>query len=126
MEFGALENDKAADISPEGFEELLNEFSSDFAPLRGLAKELHALIFPMRDGKIFTGTGTDQMSVQGVYNGMADAFHRSAPSFQCYKVSATFTSALLETGTLSLKDFCSISHTKTAGILVSPGLQLQG
>jgi thiamine kinase-like enzyme len=82
MDFGAVGRDKAADMSPEGFEGILDEFSSDFAPLRGLAKELHALIFPVRDGKIFTGTETDQVAVQRVYDGMADAFNRSALAFQ--------------------------------------------
>lgn len=81
MDFGALGQDKAADMSPEGFEGILDEFSSDFAPLRGLAKKLHALIFPVRDGKIFTGTETDQVAVQRVYDGMANAFHRSALVF---------------------------------------------
>ncbi|KAK0703969.1 hypothetical protein B0T26DRAFT_744601 [Lasiosphaeria miniovina] len=60
MDFGAVGRDKAADMSPEGFEGILGEFSSDFAPLQGLAKELHALIFPVRDGEIFTVTETDQ------------------------------------------------------------------
>ncbi|KAI0096994.1 hypothetical protein GGR51DRAFT_541928 [Nemania sp. FL0031] len=78
MDFGAVGQDKTADMSPEGFEGILDEFSSDFAPLRGLAKELHALIFPVRNGKIFTGTETDQVAVQGLYDGMADAFKRSA------------------------------------------------
>ncbi len=59
MDFGALGQDKAADMSPEGFKRLLDEFSSDFAPLRGLAKELHALIFPVRNRKIFTAIETD-------------------------------------------------------------------
>lgn len=81
MDFGALGQDKAADMSPEGFEGILDEFSSDFASLRGLAKKLHALIFPVRDGKIFTGTETDQVAVQRVYDGMADAFNRSALVF---------------------------------------------
>ncbi|KAJ5244000.1 Protein kinase-like domain protein [Penicillium chrysogenum] len=82
MDFGAVGRDKAADMSPEGFEGILDEFSSDFAPLRGLAKELHALIFPVRDGKIFTGTETDQVAVQRLYDGFADAFNRSALAFQ--------------------------------------------
>ena len=83
MDFGAFGQDKAADMSPEGFEGILDEFSSDFAPLQGLARELHALIFPVQDGKIFTGTETDQVAVQRVYDGMADAFNRSALAFQC-------------------------------------------
>ena len=82
MDFGALGQDKATDMSPEGFKGILDEFSSDFAPLRGLAKELHALIFPVRDGKIFTGTETDQVAVQRLYDRMADTFNKSALAFQ--------------------------------------------
>ncbi|GAB1210924.1 hypothetical protein ATERTT37_000034 [Aspergillus terreus] len=82
MDFGAVGRDKAADMSTEGFEGILAEFSPDFAPLQGLARELHTLIFPMRDGKIFTGTETDPVAVQRLYDGMADAFSWSASAFQ--------------------------------------------
>ncbi|KAL2822476.1 hypothetical protein BJX63DRAFT_427041 [Aspergillus granulosus] len=82
MDFGAVGRDKAADMSPEGFEGILDEFCSDFAPLRGLAKELHTLIFPVRDGNIFTGTERDQVAVQRLYDGMKHAFNRSALAFQ--------------------------------------------
>ncbi|CAG7555255.1 unnamed protein product [Fusarium equiseti] len=81
MDFGAVGRDKAADMSPEGFEGILNEFSSAFTPLRGLAKELHELIFPVRDGKIFTGTDTDQVAIQRLYDGMAGAFKRNVLAF---------------------------------------------
>lgn len=82
MDFGAVGRDKVADMSHEGLKGILNEFSSDFAALRGLAKKLHALIFPIRDGRIFTGTETDWAAVQRLYDVMADAFNRSALAFQ--------------------------------------------
>lgn len=82
MDFGAIGRDKAVDMSPEGFEGILGEFSSDFVPLCGLAKELHELVFPMREGKIFTGTDMDPVAVQRLYSGMADAFNRSALVFR--------------------------------------------
>ncbi|KID95623.1 Protein kinase-like domain protein, partial [Metarhizium majus ARSEF 297] len=71
MDFGAVGRDRAADMSPEGFEGILDEFCSDFAPLRGLAKELHALLFPVRQGKIFTGMDTDPVAVEMLHGGMA-------------------------------------------------------
>ncbi|CAN9208921.1 unnamed protein product [Alternaria alternata] len=77
MDFGGVGRHKAADMSPEGFEGILEEFSSDFVPLQGLARELHALMFPVREGKIFTGTDTDHVAVQKLYNDIADAFTRS-------------------------------------------------
>ncbi|KAM7184332.1 hypothetical protein V8F20_012264 [Naviculisporaceae sp. PSN 640] len=84
MDFGGVARDKAADMSSEGFEGILGEFSSDFVPLRGLAKELHALVFPASDGDMegFSGPETDQGTVQRDYDGMADAFNRSALAFR--------------------------------------------
>lgn len=82
MDFPSVGQAKAADMSPEGFPGVLEEFSADFAPLRGLAKELHTLLFPVHDGKIFTGTDAEQKGVERLYDGMADAFNRSALEFQ--------------------------------------------
>jgi len=65
-------------MSLEGFPRILDEFSADFASLRGLAEELHALLFPLRDGEIITGTETSQVAIAQLYGGMADAFKRSA------------------------------------------------
>lgn len=73
---------KAADMSTEGFLAILDEFSADFAHLRGLAIELHALVFPVRDGRIFTGTETEQVVVEGLYTAMADAFRWGALALQ--------------------------------------------
>ena len=82
MDFRSVGREKAADMKPDGFSGILSEFSADFAPLRDLAKELHALIFPLRDGQIFTGTETEQVAVERLYDGMADTFNRSALAFQ--------------------------------------------
>ncbi|KAK1831668.1 hypothetical protein QBC39DRAFT_406418 [Podospora conica] len=81
MDFGAVRRSKEADMGPEGFEAILDEFSPDFAPVRGLAKELHTLLFPLRDGKLFTGTEIDQAAAKRLYDSMAAAFHRWASSF---------------------------------------------
>ncbi|KAL7928908.1 hypothetical protein V8C35DRAFT_332049 [Trichoderma chlorosporum] len=78
MDFPAVGRAEAADMSLEGFEGILSEFSANFVPLKGLAKELHGLIFPVRDGVIFTGTDMEQAAVERLYTGMADAFTRSA------------------------------------------------
>ncbi|KAK3393945.1 hypothetical protein B0H63DRAFT_555233 [Podospora didyma] len=47
MDFRAVRRDEAADMSAEGFWAILDEFSPDFASVRDLAKELHALLFPL-------------------------------------------------------------------------------
>ncbi|EGX94962.1 Protein kinase-like domain [Cordyceps militaris CM01] len=77
MDFNDVRQAKVADMSPDGFEHILNEFSARFAPLCGLATELHRLIFPIRDGGIFTKTETDQAAVERLYQGIGDAFNHS-------------------------------------------------
>ena len=82
MDLGAVRRDKAADMSSEGFLAILEEFSPDFASMRDLAKELNALLFPLRDGKIITGTETDRAVVERLYGEMAQPFHQRSFSFQ--------------------------------------------
>ncbi|KAI1132124.1 kinase-like domain-containing protein [Nemania abortiva] len=78
LDFVSVGLAKEADMSLDGFSTILDEFSPDFAPLRELAKELHELVFPMRDGRIFTGTDTDQSAAEQLYDEIADAFNQSA------------------------------------------------
>lgn len=80
-DFESMKYAKYADMTPEGFLGVLEEFSADFAPLRDLAKELHGLLFPLRDGKIFIGTEMAPVAVEQLYDGMAKAFERSANTF---------------------------------------------
>ncbi|PVH80024.1 hypothetical protein DL98DRAFT_629814 [Cadophora sp. DSE1049] len=82
MDFYSVRQAKMADMGPEGFPRILDEFSADFASLRGLAEDLHALLFPLRDGKIFIGTETSEAAIEKLYSGMADAFKQSALKFQ--------------------------------------------
>ncbi len=69
-------------MSPEGFLGILDEFSADFASLRDPAKKLHELIFPVRHGEIFTGTETEPVAIERLYDGMVDAFNQAALGFQ--------------------------------------------
>lgn len=82
LDFGGVGREKAVDMNPEGFLEIIDEFSSDFDHLRGLAMELHALLFPLRNGKIFTGTNMDRVSTEQLYDRMANAFDRAARTFR--------------------------------------------
>lgn len=77
MDFNGVRQAKIADMSAEGFKHILNEFSVRFTPLRGLASELHRLIFPMSGGGVFAKTETDQAAVKRLYQGMIDAFNHS-------------------------------------------------
>lgn len=74
LNFRAVWEAVAADMSLEGFEGVLEEFSADFVPLTDLARKLHGLIFPVRDGVIFTGTDENEKAAARLCNEIADAF----------------------------------------------------
>jgi hypothetical protein len=59
---------------------ILSEFSKDFEHLKGLAKELRDLLFPIREGELFTGTDLGQAGVNRLYDEVIDAFDRSIAS----------------------------------------------
>ncbi|EHK21283.1 uncharacterized protein TRIVIDRAFT_134280, partial [Trichoderma virens Gv29-8] len=82
MDFRAVGEAKTADMSPKGFEGILGEFSTEFIPLKDLAKELHELLFPMHDGMILTGTEIKSEAVKRLYEKMSKAFYDRAHTFQ--------------------------------------------
>ncbi|KAI1358449.1 hypothetical protein F5Y08DRAFT_350831 [Xylaria arbuscula] len=61
----------------EGFPRILEEFSTEFAHLKDLARRLHQLLFPVRDGAIFTGTDTDEARIKELYDGVIGTFHEA-------------------------------------------------
>lgn len=78
QDFDAVEKAVAADMSPEGFKGILEEFSPDFNELKDLAKELHELIFPVRDEPIFTGYNKDKKAAAWLRDEIQGAIRRSA------------------------------------------------
>ncbi|KAL6793193.1 hypothetical protein J3E68DRAFT_438050 [Trichoderma sp. SZMC 28012] len=74
LDFHAVEEAVAADMSPKGFEGILGEFSPNFVELKDLARKLHGLLFPVHNGVIFTGTYKDEKAATWLFNEMADAF----------------------------------------------------
>jgi hypothetical protein len=82
MDFLAVGKAKLADMEPEGFEMILKEFSTPFVHLTGLARELHALLFPVRGGETFIDTDTDASDVQRLYDGMAKTFDAKAQALR--------------------------------------------
>jgi hypothetical protein len=74
VDFKSVSQNKTIDMTPDGFSEILNEFSKDFKHRKGLAKELHELLFSIRDGGPFTGTDMDQDGINRLYDGLIDAF----------------------------------------------------
>ncbi|KAI1171974.1 kinase-like domain-containing protein [Nemania sp. FL0916] len=77
MDFYSVGQRKAADMSPEGFLGILDQFSTEFAPLRGLATKLHGLIFPLRN-----------VAAKKLYDNIADAFTQSALGYPPIEAAA--------------------------------------
>lgn len=50
---------KLGDMDKNGFEDIMAEFAPKFEWLKPLARELWKVLFPIRDGAIFTGTFRD-------------------------------------------------------------------
>ncbi|KAL5083804.1 hypothetical protein Trisim1_000852 [Trichoderma cf. simile WF8] len=81
LDFDAVEKAVAADMSPEGFKGILEEFSPGFNELKDLAKELHELIFPVRDEPIlagYPGYNKDKKAAAWLRDEIQGAIRRSA------------------------------------------------
>ncbi|OBT60889.1 hypothetical protein VE03_09937 [Pseudogymnoascus sp. 23342-1-I1] len=68
---------KLGHIDKNGFEDIIAEFAPRFENLKGLARELRNVLFPIRDGAIFTGTFRDN---DIMYDGMIKAFNSTITS----------------------------------------------
>jgi hypothetical protein len=69
-----IARNKVGDMGKNQFENVIAEFAPMFKDLKPLARELRTVMFPIRDGDIFTGTfrNSDIM-----YDGMIKAFNRA-------------------------------------------------
>ncbi|KFY37211.1 hypothetical protein V495_07294 [Pseudogymnoascus sp. VKM F-4514 (FW-929)] len=65
---------KTADMGEEGFKEVLKEFSPEFEGLKGLAETLRQILFPVKDGKIWTWTDMSPEGTNQLYDDMIGAF----------------------------------------------------
>jgi hypothetical protein len=72
---------KIDDISKENFEKITSEFSPKFKDLKGLAEDLRQVLFPQRDGLLFTGTDDKPEDVDRLYDGLINAFDVAASSY---------------------------------------------
>ncbi|KAJ5853132.1 hypothetical protein N7534_005675 [Penicillium rubens] len=69
---------KTEDMHAERFRTIMDEFTPEFEVLFDLPEELRDLLFPMRDGKLWTGTDHTTQGTASLYNGMIDAFDNAA------------------------------------------------
>lgn len=65
---------KSRDMGQDGFQTILEEFSPEFHTLKPLAERLRQVLFPLRDGMIWTGTHSSPEAVDTLYDGMIRVF----------------------------------------------------
>ncbi|KFY94080.1 hypothetical protein V500_03420 [Pseudogymnoascus sp. VKM F-4518 (FW-2643)] len=65
---------KTADMGKEGFNAILEEFSPEFEGLKKLARTLRGILFPLKDGKIWTWTDISPEGTDKLYDDMIGAF----------------------------------------------------
>ncbi|KAG9238033.1 hypothetical protein BJ875DRAFT_532559 [Amylocarpus encephaloides] len=75
--YAQIARNKIGDMDKNGFERIVAEFAPNFEILKHLARELRNVLFPIRDGAIFTGTFSDNSIM---YDGMSKAFNRGRGS----------------------------------------------
>ena len=68
---------KKSNMEKGDFEEITAEFPAEFESLKGLAEELRGILFPIRDGALFTGTYRDP---DKLYRPMIEVFKRAIAS----------------------------------------------
>jgi serine/threonine protein kinase len=71
---------KALDMDKDNFPNILDEFTPEFHSLKPLAESLRQIIFPVRDGGIWTGTEGSPEAVDRLYDGMIRAFEGAISS----------------------------------------------
>jgi hypothetical protein len=71
---------KSLDMDQDSFQGILEEFIPDFHLLKPLAESPRQILFPLRDGVIWTGTGGSPEAVDKLYDGMIRTFEEAIAS----------------------------------------------
>ncbi|KAH6667704.1 hypothetical protein B0J14DRAFT_658488 [Halenospora varia] len=72
--YAEIANTKRGHMDKNGFKDIIAEFAPKFEGRKQLARELRSVLFPIKDGAIFTGTFRDH---DIMYDGMINAFSRT-------------------------------------------------
>lgn len=70
---------KSLDMGQESFQNLLEEFTPEFHSLKSLAEQLRQILFPLRDGLLWTGTDGSPEAVDRLYDEMIRVFEEAIP-----------------------------------------------
>ncbi|KAJ3490897.1 hypothetical protein NLG97_g5694 [Lecanicillium saksenae] len=73
-DWAQLARRKGSDMEEDGFAHILDEFPPVFGRFRTLAERLHSVLFPVRDGKLWTGTDETEEGMEALYGAMIAAF----------------------------------------------------
>ncbi|KAI1496149.1 FunK1 protein kinase [Biscogniauxia marginata] len=71
---------KSLDMVQDSFQNILEEFVPEYHSLKPLAERLRQILFPLRDGVIWTGTDDSPEAGNGLYDGMIGAFEEAIAS----------------------------------------------
>ncbi|KAL5349850.1 hypothetical protein ACLOAV_004884 [Pseudogymnoascus australis] len=71
---------KSLDMGQKNFQSILGEFGVEFESLKPLAERLRQVMFPVRDGVVWTGTDGSLEAEDSVYDGMIEAFEEAIAS----------------------------------------------
>ena len=70
---------KSFDVE-KGFQDVLAEFTPEFCSLKPLVETLRQIIFPLRDGAIWTGSDSSPEAIDKLYHEMVQAFEAAISS----------------------------------------------
>ncbi|KAK5629960.1 hypothetical protein RRF57_005675 [Xylaria bambusicola] len=73
---------KSLDMKQDDFERILEEFPLDFSPLKPLARDLRQILFPLRDGVLWTGTDDSPEGTARLYDEITQAFEEIIASLR--------------------------------------------
>ncbi|KFY34525.1 hypothetical protein V494_06702 [Pseudogymnoascus sp. VKM F-4513 (FW-928)] len=79
--WGKLTTRKSLDMDQDSFQGILEEFAVEFESLKPLAECLRRILFPIRDGVIWTGTDESSEAVSELYDRMIGAFEGAIIAF---------------------------------------------
>lgn len=71
---------KTSDMHATQFSRIIAEFTPEFKGLTMLAQNLRSILFPMRDGKLWTGTDMTAEGRDAMYDSMINAFEMAIAS----------------------------------------------
>ncbi|KFY09571.1 hypothetical protein V492_05430 [Pseudogymnoascus sp. VKM F-4246] len=80
--WGELTTRKSLYMDQNSFQGILEEFAVEFESLKPLAECLRRILFPIRDGVIWTGTDESPEAVSELYDRMIGAFERAIIAFE--------------------------------------------